>query len=204
MNKLTSFRKLWLLAIVAVAVLALGLTACNDDDAEADADTDARLQRVEVLAAMNKLDASEFHAIDDDFQVASEIPEFTSSTIKNALLVSSSTEWPEELAELAETLNTTMEDFIAAMEADDLQASKGLATDTHDAYHDLEHDAWPWIGGEEHAEEDGHDNEAEGSPEATEDDDTEKSPEATDDDAEESPEATEDDEGEEESPEATQ
>ena len=170
---MTPFKKLWPLAIAVVAVLSIGSIACNDDDADAEtsAETEARLQRVEVLAAVNALEATEFHAIDDELQVASEIPEGTQSSIERALQISSSTEWPDELAKKADTLNTTMEDFVAALEAGDLQASKGLATETHDAWHELQHDVYPWIAGEEHAkEEDGHSDdggESEESPEAT-------------------------------------
>jgi hypothetical protein len=174
-------------ALAVLAIFTAGAVACSDDDDEGadaqDGSTDARLERVEVLAALNTLDATEFHAIDEELQEADEIPEFTASTIERALQVSSSTQWPEDLSEKADTLNTTMEEFIAAMEAEDLQESKGLATDTHDAWHELEHDAYPWVAGEEleeEEEEEGEETEAaEETEEAEQDDEEEEDGEAS-------------------------
>jgi hypothetical protein len=162
---------------VAIGLLLLAVfvaAACSDDDddtsAQENQDTtelEAHLERSEVLGAVNTLEATEFHAIDDELQAAEEIPEATATSVERACQVCSSTEWPEPLAEKAEILNTTMADFIEALEGGDLQASKGLATDTHDAWHDLQHDVYPWIAGEdveEHGERDDH---GEASPEAT-------------------------------------
>jgi hypothetical protein len=164
--------------LIAIGLLSLTLfaaAACSDDDDDASAqetdaiaELEARVERSEVLGALNTLNATGFHTIDEEMQVAEEVEEFTASTIERAYQVSSSTEWPEPLAEKAEVLNDTMVEFIEALEAEDLQASKGLATDTHDAWHDLEHDAYTWVSGEQiEAHEEEEEASESASPEAT-------------------------------------
>ncbi|MEX0799839.1 MAG: hypothetical protein WD379_01315 [Dehalococcoidia bacterium] len=114
------------------------------------------LDKTQVTAAMTALDAAGFHAIDDELQAATEIPAGTAGSITTAHQITQGTAWPGELADPSATLLSTLEEFEAALEAEDLEASKGLATETHDAFHELEHEAYPYIAGEEHAEEDEH------------------------------------------------
>ncbi|MEX0683505.1 MAG: hypothetical protein WD904_04285 [Dehalococcoidia bacterium] len=163
--------------LAAVALLALVLVAaCDDDDDDSGgsdnsaelAELTTRLERVEVETALNTLDAAAFHTIDDELQAASEIPSGTSGTIERAHAIAAATHWPDDLSELAATLVQTMDDFLAALGAEDLEASKGLATDAHDAWHELQHSAYDWVAGEELADEGEDDHGAEESPAAEE------------------------------------
>jgi hypothetical protein len=75
------------------------------------------------------------------------------------------------MQEKVDTLVASIEALQSALEADELSDAKGAATDVHDAYHELEHDAYPYIAGEEHgAEEDDHSDgeEADGETDETE------------------------------------
>lgn len=106
------------------------------------------LDKTQVTASMTALDAVEFHAIDDELQAATEIPAGTAGSITRARQITQGTAWPSELADHSTTLLSALEEFEAALEADDLQASKGLATETHGAFHELQHVAYPYIAGE--------------------------------------------------------
>jgi hypothetical protein len=161
--------------IVAIVALILGGVALASDDKGPDntaqvedlqasidtlnstlEETQASLERAQLIGALNTLDAAGFHAIDDELQAATEIPAGTAGSITTARQIAGSIAWPEELSEKSDLLLAKMDEFLAALEAEDLQASKGLATETHDAWHDLEHDAYPFVAGEEHEEGNGH------------------------------------------------
>lgn len=149
-----------LMALFAVGVL-LG-AACSDDDDDAgaqDADLTAvqgQAEKAMVLAATNGLSAIGLHEIDEELQTASEIPEGVSGDIERAHQITVGTDWPEDLAEGATELEAALADFMAAVEDEDLEAAKGYATDTHAAWHDLDHAALAFYAGDEHSEDDSH------------------------------------------------
>jgi hypothetical protein len=156
-----------------IMAVALVVAACGDDDDGANGDVSSQLtaiqtslanietslQRTDVVAAMSFLGGIGFHDIDDEMQEADEIPGGVAGDISNAHAVAASTAWPEDLHELSDELVTKLEEFETALAEDDLQASKTLAGETHAAYHELEHSAYAYIGGEEHSEDDGHSDE---------------------------------------------
>jgi copper chaperone CopZ len=130
------------------------------------------LTRAEVVAVMGFLSGIGFHDIDEDLQAASELPPFLKGRITRARQVVEGTNWPDPLREHAEELIAALRSFEAALDKGDLAQSKGLASEAHDVWHDLEGVAYPFLaseeaaehgdddshgGGEEHAEEDGDD-----------------------------------------------
>ena len=165
--------------IIAIAAVILGGVALASDDKGPDntaqvedlqasidqlnetlEETHQAQERSQLIGALNTLDAVAFHAIDDEMQTATEIPAGVSGNLTTARQIAGSITWPEELSEKSDTLLASMDEFLATIEADDLQVSKGLATETHDAWHDLEHDAYSYVAGEEHDEGDGHEEDA--------------------------------------------
>jgi hypothetical protein len=165
-----------LLAIAGLLVLAVAVVtaaACGDDDDEGDngsatsAQMDeltTRLERVEVETALNTLRDAELHMVDEEMQQASEIPAGTAGTVEIALAITSTTTWPDELKAQASELTLALEEFMTALDADDLATAKGLSTDSHSAWHELDHTGYSWILGEEHTEDTDHG--ASGSPAA--------------------------------------
>jgi len=163
---LFSRTRLLVLAGLAVFAIALvGVAACGDDDdndgnggapsAQIDELT-TRLERVEVETALNTLRDAELHAIDEEMQQASEIPAGTAGTIEIAFAITSTTTWPDELTARAAELTHALEEFMAALDADDLATAKGLSTDSHAAWHELDHTGYSWILGDEHTEDGDH------------------------------------------------
>lgn len=150
-------RKTWLLGIPAVLALAIFIgAACDDDDEQGNGKDLSSLQEQQnktgVLAAMNGYDLIGLHEIDEEMQTASEIPEGVPSDIEKAHQITVGTAWPDELKEGADTLETALADLMAALEGEDLQTAKGLATDSHEAWHELSHEAYAYYAGEEHEE----------------------------------------------------
>jgi hypothetical protein len=94
--------------------------------------------------------------VDEEMQQASEIPAGTAGTVEVAFAITSTTIWPDELSAQASELAVALEEFMAALDADDLATAKGLSTDSHAAWHELDHTGYSWILGEEHTEDAGH------------------------------------------------
>jgi hypothetical protein len=153
-------------AALAVVAVALFLAACGDDDDSDDNgqldDIQVSLERTQVLTVMNALRVEGLHEIDDEAQTASEIEAGWSGAIGRLHQAVAGTTWPGDLAEGGEALEQALGDAHDALEAEDLAAFKTSVTASHDAWHDLEHDAYAFIAGEEHdeGEGDGHDEEA--------------------------------------------
>jgi hypothetical protein len=153
-----------LLALFAAGVL-LG-AACGDDDDDAGAQDgvsqedfaalETQVSRNNVFAGMVGLSAIAFHAIDEDIQTATEIPEDYEFEVAAAQQVNAAIVWPEELAEQGEAFTDALDAFATAIDDGDLEAAKSAAAETHATFHDLEHDAWAYAAGEEHSEDDGH------------------------------------------------
>lgn len=107
------------------------------------------LSKTEVVAAMSFLDGVGFHDIDEELQTASALPASLSSRITRARQVAEGTDWPEPLREHAEELIAALRSFEAALDEENLAQSKGLASEAHDRFHDLEGVAYPFLAGEE-------------------------------------------------------
>ena len=195
---MTAIKNYSLVALAVVAILALGLSACDDDDDGGGATSEELavikedLSRTSVTAAMVTYRAEGIHELDGEATTASEIGAGWSGSVERMHAVTVGTVWPDELQEMADELASELALAEEAISADDLKGAKEHIALAHAAWHDLEHDAYTYIGGEGHADgetEGGDDHgDAEGSsPSATED-----AGGSSDDHAEESPGASPD------------
>ncbi len=107
------------------------------------------LEKGQALAALNSLNATGFHAIDEEMQAASEIPAGILGRIRKARQSAEGMTWPAELEEQAGELVATLTDFENALSSNDLTNAKRLATASHDAFHNFEGLAYAYIAGEE-------------------------------------------------------
>jgi hypothetical protein len=161
-----------LLILALVVLAAVGAAACADDssDASADADEIARVEelavKAQVTAAMATYRVEGLHNIDDESQKASEIQPGWAGPIDRMHQVTVGTQWPDELTGMADDLATGLEEASAALDAEDLETYKAAIGEAHGAWHDLEHDAYAFIGGHEMDDSAGH---GESTPAASED-----------------------------------
>ena len=143
------------LAVVAIADSGGGST----DDLEqriaevesAHAGIETGIATAQVNAAMNTIDGTGFHQIDENMQVATEIPAGVDGDILIARQVASAFVWPDELKEKADALVAEITAFEAVLEADDLQGAKTASAETHAAWHELHEAAYPYLAGEQPA-----------------------------------------------------
>jgi hypothetical protein len=172
-------KKLGLVAVAALAVVALAFAACGDDDDDGggSADIQAQLDRIEaslaktqVTAAMNTYRAEALHGLDDEINAASEVEAGWSGPIGRMHQVTVGTTWPEDLQAMADELASALEQADSALQGEDLSALKGAITDAHDAWHELEHDAYAFVGGHEHADAEDHTHAPDDSTDAAEED----------------------------------
>jgi hypothetical protein len=184
---LSSFKRVWLVALAVLAVLTLGLAACDDDEGDANTEESAAMQedisRVSVTAAMTAYRTEGLHDLDDEATTASEIGAGWSGSIERMHAVTVGTLWPDDLEEMATTLEDELKMAEDAIDADDLEGSKEHIALAHAAWHDLEPQAYAYIAGEE-GEDGGHESEeaspgATGDAGGTADDHSEESPEAS-------------------------
>jgi hypothetical protein len=170
---LTAIKKFWLVGLAAVAILALGLSACDDDDDDDAGASDEQLaalaediSRTSVAAAMTTYRAEGLHNLDEEATTASEIGAGWSGSVERMHAVTVGTIWPESLQPMADELASELALAEEAIAADDLEGTKEHIALGHAAWHDLEHDAYVFIAGEE-GEGEGHDTEGEASPAAS-------------------------------------
>jgi hypothetical protein len=164
-------------ALAAVGFFAAGAVACSDDDDDAGAQDSSttRIDRLEVLAAISAMRADELHALDEDSQEADEIEEGWSGRAERMLQVVKGTTWPQAFVEDGGALQAELQALSDAIEAEDLEGVKEHSAAAHEVWHELEHDAYAFIGGEEHSEEE-EGGEDTGTEDGGQDDDGEESP----------------------------
>lgn len=125
------------------------------------ASLDEASTRSQVTGAVSYLNGVGFHAIDDELQVASEIPPVLSGQITRARQVAEGTRWPDEVKAEADALIAALREFEEALSHDDLQSAKGAAMTAHGEWHHLEGVVYPYLAGEEPAGH-GHDDDDDG------------------------------------------
>jgi hypothetical protein len=144
-------------AAIALLSLTLFAAACSDDDDDAnaqetgasDAELHARVDRLEVEAVMASMRNEGLHEIDDEAQAASEIGDDWAGRVERMYLTTAGTTWPEAFQEQGEALESDLEALNDALEAEDLGSVKEASANAHQTWHDLEHDAYAFIGGQE-------------------------------------------------------
>lgn len=158
------------LAVAVSVMLVIGLfgAACaGDGNAQLEmrlADVQGQVQQLQVsldkaqlIATMDVIDTAGFHGMDEDLQKASEINPRYLGTVRKVERAVVGTTWPEELKEKADAFLAALHQFEAVLDAEDLVAAKGAATEAHETQHELSEAAWPYVAGEEAPKEEGHD-----------------------------------------------
>jgi outer membrane murein-binding lipoprotein Lpp len=102
-------------------------------------------QVADLTAGTYLLDNAGLHAIDEGLQEADEIDASYLGVIQRIRGVVAATPWPEELQAQATALVETMDSLAAALEADDLEAARAGATETHEVQHEFSHAVGEWL-----------------------------------------------------------
>jgi hypothetical protein len=110
-------------------------------------------QAFRVYVATYLLDEAGLHDLDVRLNEEGEIlPDDRGQVLRVARLLAI-LDWPEEVAEDADTLIDLMYELAEALGDDDLESAAPLATEVHDRQHDLSHAVEDWLNETEH----GHD-----------------------------------------------
>ncbi len=130
----------------------VGLTATIEQMAGAE---EAHLPRFEIAMAQFVMDTAGFHGIAKSLAAGDPIDPSALSAATRVHRILSSSEWPAELHEAVEHFLATLEEFRAALEADDAAAAAPLAEAVHDEAHELSEMVDGWLGAavQEHHEE---------------------------------------------------
>jgi uncharacterized protein YoxC len=134
----------------ALAVKVDAMTATEEGMDEHSAQTSA--DAFNVAVAQYFLDTAGFHGIDEALNETMTIEASYYSTVSRVRKVIMQITWPEELQEQATAFDDVLGQFAEALEADNAEEAAPLATQVHEAQHDLSHaiDAWLGEGGGEH------------------------------------------------------
>ncbi len=108
---------------------------------------DAGIQQAKMLGALNTFHAGDLHGLDDEMQAASEIGAGWSERAERMLQAAQSVEWPEDLQERAHGTEDALNQVIDALAEEDLATAKGLITEAHELWHEVEHDAYHMVAG---------------------------------------------------------
>src|SRR6266540_3428333 len=91
----------------------------------------------------------EMHELDDQIGEASEIDPDWQGRVTRMRRATASVVWPDEMKDKAATLVEKLTSLEAALTDENLDDAKTLAPEAHDAWHELDHDAYPHIAGED-------------------------------------------------------
>ena len=109
--------------------------------------TSAQDQMFQITVTTYLLDTVGFHDLDESINKESTIqPQFLGMVRHSQRLVAM-TAWPEDLQEEVKTFQDTLESYAVALENDNVDAAKPLATQAHDQQHDLSHAVGEWLAG---------------------------------------------------------
>jgi hypothetical protein len=149
-------------AIAAVAVLAfaagaLFIAACSDDDAgDVSAADQAALDAVkeqatkaQILATLTVFRVDAMHELDDQISEASEVDPGWLGRVTRMRRATASVVWPADMKDMAATLLEKLTSLETALKDENLEDAKTFAPESHDAWHELDHDAYAYIAGEE-------------------------------------------------------
>jgi hypothetical protein len=136
-------------AVALVGAFAWGCTSSDTDDLQAQVDEltsqvdalETSVQNTQMVTALNILNNSGLHDLDEAATAGEEIPAGASGAVDRALLAVSVTVWPDDLQAMADDVATALEDLATALDGTDMAAISEAATAAHDAYHDFDHEA---------------------------------------------------------------
>ena len=121
-------------------------------------------QVFQVVVAAYLMDTAGFHAMDERLNEEGRIEASDADVINRVSRVLTVTDWPEELKPQVEALQTILAQYAEVLSNDDVEAAKLLASQVHEAQHDLSHAIGSWVSGhsgeqgeaESHEHEEGH------------------------------------------------
>lgn len=109
----------------------------------------------QVVIAQYIMGNAGFHTMDETLNETKTVDPAYLGTVTQVRKVVSQTPWPEELAAQADALHEVLEEFAAALEADNGEEGATLAAEVHTAQHEFSEaiDEWLGEGGGEHGHE---------------------------------------------------
>jgi hypothetical protein len=99
-----------------------------------------------VSVAQYVLDTAGFHGMAETISETQQIDPAYLGTVNRVKKILTSTPWPESLANQGQDFVTLLDEFAAALEADDAEAAAPLSDEVHDAQHELSHTIDDWLG----------------------------------------------------------
>lgn len=158
-------RRLLFMFSPALVFAALAFGACSGGDGADDQrleDLEARVSAVEaradsagLVATIYLLDSSGFHDMDETINKEGRIEARYEGAVERARAAVLSTHWPEQLQGRANELLQALDELLPALQANDAAKAGPAATRVHTVEHNLSHDAWPLLAGEEHESSEG-------------------------------------------------
>lgn len=158
-----NIRIIAIVALLAFAAGALFIAACGgDDDNGASAQVEQeqfdalkeQVTKTSILTAMTVFRVDAMHQLDEDVSEATEIDPEWEGRVTRMKRATASVDWPADMREKADALLDHLTELETALKDGDLDGVKTHAPEAHDAWHDLDHDAYPYIAGESHGAED--------------------------------------------------
>lgn len=135
-----------------IAALETRIEALESQLAELNAAPEGELAEDEsafaVAVAQYVMDTASFHGMDEGLNAGEAIDPAYLSTVNRVRQVTAQAPWPEDLHEQAEAFLATLDEFAAALDADDAEAAAPLAAELHTVQHDFSHAIDNWLGGE--------------------------------------------------------
>lgn len=126
-----------------LAPLENRVTALEQQQAEPD---EHAVSPFDVAVAQYVMDTAGFHDMAETLAETKKVDATYLSTVNRVHTVLSNAPWPEELSEQGLAFVSLLEDFAAALEADNGEESAKLADEVHEAQHDLSHAIGEWLG----------------------------------------------------------
>lgn len=158
-------------AIAAVAVLAfaagaLFIAACSggDDTDNAQAQVDQasldavkdQATKAQILATETVFRVDDMHGLNGEISAATELDPNWQGRVTRMRRATVSVAWPDSLKDMATTLVDKLTVLETAIKDEDLDAAKASVPEAHDAWHELDYDAYAYIAGETPTTDDGH------------------------------------------------
>ena len=128
-----------LVALALAAAVAVATLACDASENDGGPGATATVDAGGVLAAVEVIERADLH---DQNRVLA-LPETTAvhpAWLGQALRARTATaivDWPAGVRDRADAFLAALEPYIAALEADDLQAARATVKEAHNAYHAL-------------------------------------------------------------------
>lgn len=100
----------------------------------------------QIAVAQYVMDAAGFHAMDESLNATQTVDPAYLGTVNRVRKVVVAVPWPEDLHEQSGSFVTLLEEFAAALEADNGPEAAALATELHEVQHDFSHAIDAWLG----------------------------------------------------------